>query len=39
MGVAGVYTPKDYKITSIMADVVKLVAEATSGAKSDTLQP
>jgi (2R)-ethylmalonyl-CoA mutase len=27
MGVAGVYTPKDYKITGIMADVVKLVAE------------
>jgi ethylmalonyl-CoA mutase len=25
MGVAGVYTPKDYKITGIMADVVKLV--------------
>jgi (2R)-ethylmalonyl-CoA mutase len=30
MGVAGVYTPKDYKITGIMADVVKLVA-ARSG--------
>ncbi len=28
MGVAGVYTPKDYKITGIMADVVKLVAKA-----------
>ncbi|MBS0384816.1 MAG: cobalamin-dependent protein, partial [Proteobacteria bacterium] len=27
MGVAGVYTPKDFKITGIMADVVKLVAE------------
>jgi (2R)-ethylmalonyl-CoA mutase len=26
MGVAGVYTPKDFKITDIMADVVKLVA-------------
>jgi (2R)-ethylmalonyl-CoA mutase len=26
MGVAGVYTPKDFKITGIMADVVKLVA-------------
>jgi len=25
MGVAGVYTPKDFKITGIMADVVKLV--------------
>ncbi len=28
MGVAGVYTPKDFKITGIMADVVKLVAKA-----------
>jgi (2R)-ethylmalonyl-CoA mutase len=27
MGVAAVYTPKDFKITGIMADVVKLVAE------------
>jgi (2R)-ethylmalonyl-CoA mutase len=27
MGVAGVYTPKDFKITGIMADVVKLVDE------------
>ena len=27
MGVAGVYTPKDYRITAMMADVVKLVAE------------
>jgi (2R)-ethylmalonyl-CoA mutase len=27
MGVAGVYTPKDFKITGIMKDVVKLVAE------------
>jgi (2R)-ethylmalonyl-CoA mutase len=26
MGVAGVYTPKDFRITGIMADVVKLVA-------------
>ncbi|HYD72033.1 MAG TPA: methylmalonyl-CoA mutase family protein, partial [Candidatus Binatia bacterium] len=26
MGVAGVYTPKDYKITAHMADIVKLVA-------------
>jgi ethylmalonyl-CoA mutase len=26
MGVAGVYTPKDFKLTGIMADVVKLVA-------------
>jgi (2R)-ethylmalonyl-CoA mutase len=26
MGVAGVYTPKDFKITGIMADVVALVA-------------
>ena len=26
MGVAGVYTPKDFKITGIMSDVVKLVA-------------
>jgi (2R)-ethylmalonyl-CoA mutase len=26
MGVAGVYTPKDYKITEQMADIVKLVA-------------
>jgi (2R)-ethylmalonyl-CoA mutase len=29
MGVAGVYTPKDFKITGIMADVVKLVAART----------
>jgi ethylmalonyl-CoA mutase len=28
MGVAGVYTPKDFKITGIMSDVVKLVAKA-----------
>ncbi|MES1201897.1 MAG: methylmalonyl-CoA mutase family protein [Pseudomonadota bacterium] len=27
MGVARVYTPKDFKITAIMSDVVKLVAE------------
>jgi (2R)-ethylmalonyl-CoA mutase len=31
MGVAGIYTPKDFKITGIMSDVVKLVA-ARSGA-------
>ncbi len=29
MGAAGVYTPKDFKITGIMADVVKLVAAKT----------
>lgn len=29
MGVVGVYTPKDFKITGIMADVVKLVAAKT----------
>ena len=29
MGVAGVYTPKDFKITGIMRDVVKLVAAKT----------
>jgi (2R)-ethylmalonyl-CoA mutase len=29
MGVAGVYTPKHYKITEQMADIVKLVAERT----------
>ena len=28
MGVKGVYTPKDFKITEIMGDVVKLVAAA-----------
>lgn len=28
MGVRGVYTPKDFKITEIMGDVVKLVADA-----------
>jgi (2R)-ethylmalonyl-CoA mutase len=28
MGVAGVYTPKDFKITAIMGDVVKLVDRA-----------
>jgi len=30
MGVAGVYTPKDFKITGIMTDVVKLVAARAS---------
>ncbi len=30
MGVAGVYTPKDFRITQIMGDVVKLVAAKTS---------
>ncbi|MGD9981564.1 MAG: methylmalonyl-CoA mutase family protein [Hyphomonadaceae bacterium] len=29
MGVAAVYTPKDFKITTIMGDVVKLVAART----------
>ena len=29
MGVVGVYTPKDFKITGIMGDVVKLVAAKT----------
>jgi (2R)-ethylmalonyl-CoA mutase len=29
MGVAGVYTPKDFKITGIMGDIVKLVAART----------
>jgi (2R)-ethylmalonyl-CoA mutase len=28
MGVAGVYTPKDFRITGIMSDVVKLVEKA-----------
>jgi (2R)-ethylmalonyl-CoA mutase len=28
MGIRRVYTPKDYKITQIMADVVKVVEEA-----------
>mgnify|MGYP001207921930 CR=1 FL=1 len=28
MGVAGVYTPKDFKITGIMSDVVALVAKS-----------
>jgi (2R)-ethylmalonyl-CoA mutase len=28
MGVAGVYTPKDFKITGIMSDVVSLVAKS-----------
>ncbi|MGD9966607.1 MAG: methylmalonyl-CoA mutase family protein [Hyphomonadaceae bacterium] len=32
MGVAGIYTPKDYKITGIMSDVVKLVTQATNKA-------
>jgi (2R)-ethylmalonyl-CoA mutase len=27
MGAARVYTPKDFKITEIMGDVVKLVAD------------
>jgi len=30
MGVAAVYTPKDFKITSIMGDVVKLVEKANA---------
>jgi (2R)-ethylmalonyl-CoA mutase len=30
MGVAGVYTPKDYKITGIMGDVVRLVEKSAS---------
>ena len=30
MGVAAVYTPKDFKITGIMGDVVKLVAKANA---------
>jgi (2R)-ethylmalonyl-CoA mutase len=30
MGVAGIYTPKDYKITEQMADIVKLVAKANA---------
>jgi len=29
MGVAAIYTPKDYKITNIMGDVVRLVAART----------
>ncbi|MGE0597144.1 MAG: methylmalonyl-CoA mutase family protein [Hyphomonadaceae bacterium] len=29
MGVAGVYTPKDFRITGIMADVVRMVAGKT----------
>jgi ethylmalonyl-CoA mutase len=29
MGVVGIYTPKDFKITGIMADIVKLVAAKT----------
>ncbi|MBU6371306.1 MAG: cobalamin-dependent protein [Alphaproteobacteria bacterium] len=32
MGVRGVYTPKDFKITEIMGDVVKLVADANGKA-------
>jgi (2R)-ethylmalonyl-CoA mutase len=28
MGVARIYTPKDFKITEIMSDVVRLVEEA-----------
>jgi hypothetical protein len=31
MGVAAVYTPKDFKITGIMSDVVKLVAARAQG--------
>ena len=31
-GVARVYTPKDYDLTAIMADVVELVAAATEEA-------
>ena len=33
MGVARIYTPKDFKITQIMGDVVKLV-EATALAEA-----
>jgi (2R)-ethylmalonyl-CoA mutase len=39
MGVAGVYTPKDFKITGIMADVVKLVAAKTDGSNSANIAP
>ncbi|MGD9815582.1 MAG: methylmalonyl-CoA mutase family protein [Hyphomonadaceae bacterium] len=35
MGVAGVYTPKDFKITGIMRDVVKLVAARASTEGAD----
>jgi (2R)-ethylmalonyl-CoA mutase len=31
MGVKRVYTPKDYKITQITGDVVKLVEETMAG--------
>jgi ethylmalonyl-CoA mutase len=31
MGVKRVYTPKDYKITQIMGDVVKVVEETITG--------
>jgi (2R)-ethylmalonyl-CoA mutase len=33
MGVRRVYTPKDYKITEIMGDVVKVVEETLVKAK------
>jgi (2R)-ethylmalonyl-CoA mutase len=32
MGVAAVYTPKDFQITDIMADVVRIVADTTAEA-------
>jgi (2R)-ethylmalonyl-CoA mutase len=32
LGVARIYTPKDYRLTAIMADIVTLVEERTSGA-------
>jgi (2R)-ethylmalonyl-CoA mutase len=33
MGVRRVYTPKDYKITQIMGDVVKVVEETLTAAE------
>ena len=32
MGVAAVYTPKDFQLTDIMADVVNIVAAGTEKA-------
>jgi (2R)-ethylmalonyl-CoA mutase len=32
MGVAAVYTPKDFQLNDIMADIVRLVAEPAMAA-------
>ncbi|MDQ2699837.1 MAG: cobalamin B12-binding domain-containing protein, partial [Actinomycetota bacterium] len=38
-GVAGVYTPKDFDMNEIMAEIVELVAERHNRAESPAAQP